>query len=46
MECGIILSISGSRDNEINIDGLSDYHMTESVDVEEVEFFSDSGQES
>ena len=30
----------GSRDSEINIDGLPDYHMNESADVEETEFFS------
>ena len=35
-----------SRDSVINIDVLSDYHMNESADVEEVEFFSNSGEES
>ena len=30
----------GSRDSEINIDGLPDYRMNESADVEETEFFS------
>ena len=28
------LPISGSRDSEINIDGLPDYRMNESADVE------------
>ena len=28
---------------DINIDGLSDYRTRESADVEEIEFFSDSG---
>ena len=32
VECGIALPISGSRDSEINIDGLPDYHMNESAD--------------
>ena len=36
----------GSRDSEINIDGLLDYRMNESADVEETEFFSDLGEES
>ena len=36
----------GSRDSEINIDGLPDYHTNESADVEEIELFSDSGEES
>ena len=34
------------RDSEINIDGLQDYWMGELADVEEIEFFSDSGEES
>ena len=34
------------RDSEINIDGLPDYRMGELADVEEIEFFSDSGEES
>ena len=41
VKCGISLSISGSRDIEINIDGLP-----ESADIEESEFFSDSDEES
>ena len=28
------------------IDGLPDYQLGESADVEEIEFFSDSGEES
>ena len=40
------LPISGSRDSEINIDGLLDYRMGESADIEEIEFFSDSDEES
>ena len=41
VKCGISLPISGSRDSEINIDGLPDYRMGESADIEEIEFFSD-----
>jgi len=40
------LPISGSRGSEINIDGLPDCRMGESAGVEEIEFFSDSGEES
>ena len=46
VKCGIAPPISGSRDSEINIDGLPDYRKNESADVEEIEFFSDSGEES
>ena len=46
VKCGVALPISGSRDSEINIDGLPDYRMGESVDVEEIDFFSDSWEES
>ena len=46
VKCGISLPISGSRDNEINIDGFPDYRMGESADIEEIEFFSDSDEES
>ena len=38
------MPISGSRDSEINIDGLPDYRMGELAEVEEIEFFSDSGE--
>ena len=41
-----ICEIRYCRDNEINIDGLPDYRMGELADVEEIEFFSDSGEES
>ena len=47
VKCGISLPISGSRDSEINIDGLPDYRMGESADIEEIEsVFSDSEEES
>ena len=46
VKCGIALPISGSRNSEINIDGLPDYCMNESADLKEIEFFSDSGEES
>lgn len=46
VKCGISLPISGRRDSEINIDGLPDYRMGESADIEEIEFFSDSDEES
>ena len=42
-KCGIALPISGSRDSEINFNGLPDYRMGGSADVEEIEFFFDSG---
>ena len=46
VKCCIALPISGSRDSEINIDGLPDCRMGESIDVGEIQFFSDSGEES
>ena len=49
MNCGIALPMSGIRDIEINIDGLPDYRSRangESADVEKIEFFSNSGEES
>ena len=46
VKCGISLPTSGSRDSEINIDGLPDYRMGESADIDEIEFFSDSDEES
>ena len=46
VECGISLPISGSRDIEINMDGLPDYRMGESADIEETEFFTDTEEES
>ena len=36
----------GSKDSEINIDGLPDYRMDQLADVKEINFFSDSGEES
>ena len=33
VECGISLPISGSRDIEINMDGLPDYRMGKSADI-------------
>ena len=45
-QCGISLPISGSRGSEINIDGLPGYRMGESDDIEEIEFFTDSEDES
>ena len=46
VKCGISLPISGSRGSEINIDGLPDYRMVESDDIEEIEFFTDAEDES
>ena len=46
MECGISLPISDNRDSEINIDGLPDYRMGESADIEQIEFFTDAEEES
>ena len=46
MECGISLPISGNRDSEINIDGLPDYRVGESADIEQIEFFTDAEEES
>ena len=33
-------------DNEINVDGLPDYRMGESSDIEEIELFTDAEEES
>ena len=46
VKCGIPLPISGSRGSEINIDGLPDYRMSEPADIEVIEFFTDSEEES
>ena len=48
MKCGISLPISGSRDSEVNFDGLLDYRMGESadIDLEDIKFFTDSEEES
>ena len=46
VKCGIALPISGSRDSEINIDGLPDYRMGESPDVKEIQFFPDPGRKA
>ena len=46
MKPGTALPISGCRDSEININGLPHYRMNESADVEEIKFFSDSGEET
>ena len=46
MECGISLPISGNRDSEINIDGLPEYRVGESADIEQIEFFTDAEEES
>ena len=40
VKCGIALQTSGSKDSEINIDGLSDYSIGESANVEELTFYS------
>ena len=44
VKCGIALPITGSRDSEINIDGLPDYWMNKSADLEETKFFSTVAQ--
>ena len=41
-KCGIALPTSGSKNNKINIDRLSDYSIGELADVEELTFYSDS----
>ena len=46
VECGISPPISGNRDREINMDDLLDYRMGESADIEEIEFLTDSEEES
>ena len=46
VECEISLPISGSRDIGIKIDGLLDDRVGESTDIEQIEFFSDSEEES
>ena len=45
VERGISLPISGSRDIEINVDGLPDYRVGKSANIEEIEFFTDSEEE-
>ena len=44
--CGISLPISGSGDSEIDINGLPEQRKGESADVEEIEFFTESEEES
>ena len=46
VKCRFSLPIFGSRDSEINIDGLPDYCMGESANIEEIKFFTDSEEES
>ena len=36
-KCGIALPLDGSR--EINIDGLDDYEVRDSADIEDIEFY-------
>ena len=43
VKCGIALPIDGSRDGEIHLDGIPDYEVGVSEDVEDVLFYdSDS----
>ena len=46
VECEISLPISDSRDIGIEIDGLPDYRVGESTAIEQIEFFTDSEEES
>lgn len=46
VKCGSSQHISGSRDSEITIDGLPDYGMGESADIGEIQFFTDTEEES
>ena len=46
VECEISLPISDSRDIGIKIDGLPDYRVGESTAIEQIEFFTDSEEES
>ena len=41
-KCGIALPLDGSRDREINIEGLDDYEVGDSADIEDIEFYTDS----
>ena len=43
---GISLPISGSEDSEINMDGLPEYRMGESADIEKIEVCTDSEEGS
>ena len=41
-KCRIALPLDGSRDSEINIEGLDDYEVGDSADIEDIEFYTDS----
>ena len=45
MKCGIALLSSGERDNEINIEGIPEYTIAPSYDVEHVMFYDSSDDE-
>ena len=45
MKCGIALPTSGERDNEINIEGIPEYTIAPSYDVEHVMFYDSSDDE-
>ena len=42
VKCGIALPTSGERDNEINIEGIPEYTIAPSYDVEHVMFYDSS----
>ena len=44
VKCGITLPIDGSQDSEISIEGVPNYEVGKSHDVEDIEFYSDSFQ--
>ena len=45
MKCGIAPPTSRERDNEINIEGVLEYTISQSYDVEDVMFYDSSDDE-
>ena len=43
--CGIALPKSGERDNYINIEGITEYTISQSYDAEDVMFYDSSDDE-
>ena len=45
VKCGIALPTSGERDNEINLEGIPNYSISKSSDVEDLVFYGDSSDD-
>ena len=43
-KCGITIPIDGSRDSKINIEGLPNYEVVKSHNVEDIEFYSSASE--